>query len=78
MVTLVDEFQDCGANTITWLRGVFAELRRRGTRQDSPRGVIYPSLMAVGDDWQSIYGWRCGFHADSDTHSTHIRTVIPR
>ncbi|WP_236175237.1 hypothetical protein [Pseudomonas pseudonitroreducens] len=20
----------------------------------------------------------CGFHADSDTHSTHIRTVIPR
>jgi len=21
---------------------------------------------------------RCGFHADSDTHSTHIRTVIPR
>ncbi|HHN3380499.1 TPA: UvrD-helicase domain-containing protein [Pseudomonas aeruginosa] len=58
MVTLVDEFQDCGANTITWLRGVFAELRRRGTRQDSPRGVIYPSLMAVGDDWQSIYGWR--------------------
>ena len=22
--------------------------------------------------------WVCGFHADSDTHSTHIRTVIPR
>ena len=21
---------------------------------------------------------KCGFHADSDTHSTHIRTVIPR
>jgi len=21
---------------------------------------------------------QCGFHADSDTHSTHIRTVIPR
>ncbi|EOK5580335.1 hypothetical protein ACM6T8_003444 [Pseudomonas aeruginosa] len=20
----------------------------------------------------------CGFHADSDTHSTRIRTVIPR
>lgn len=23
-------------------------------------------------------GFICGFHADSDTHSTHIRTVIPR
>ncbi|MBU5974898.1 hypothetical protein [Pseudomonas aeruginosa] len=23
-------------------------------------------------------GTDCGFHADSDTHSTHIRTVIPR
>jgi len=22
--------------------------------------------------------YQCGFHADSDTHSTHIRTVIPR
>ncbi|MGP8775134.1 hypothetical protein ACT01K_22000 [Pseudomonas aeruginosa] len=21
---------------------------------------------------------KCGFHADSDTHSTRIRTVIPR
>ncbi len=25
-----------------------------------------------------ILGSGCGFHADSDTHSTHIRTVIPR
>ncbi|MCS9405756.1 hypothetical protein N1E65_30830 [Pseudomonas aeruginosa] len=23
-------------------------------------------------------GVKCGFHADSDTHSTRIRTVIPR
>ena len=37
---------------------------------------------------QRVLGWStaldadpmlmCGFHADSDTHSTHIRTVIPR
>jgi len=27
---------------------------------------------------QALYGPLCGFHADSDTHSTHIRTVIPR
>lgn len=58
MVTLVDEFQDCGANTISWLRGVFTELRQRGLKQHSSQGLIFPSLMAVGDDWQSIYGWR--------------------
>lgn len=58
MVTLVDEFQDCGANTISWMRGVLGELRRRGLKFRSPEGLIFPSLMAVGDDWQSIYGWR--------------------
>lgn len=58
MVTLVDEFQDCGANTISWLRGVLTELRLRRLEFRSPQGPIYPSLMAVGDDWQSIYGWR--------------------
>ncbi|WP_025752830.1 MULTISPECIES: UvrD-helicase domain-containing protein [unclassified Pseudomonas] len=58
MVTLVDEFQDCGANTISWLRGVLTELRLRRVEYRSSRGPIYPSLMAVGDDWQSIYGWR--------------------
>lgn len=31
-------------------------------------------LAAVMDEAQTD----CGFHADSDTHSTHIRTVIPR
>lgn len=58
MVTLVDEFQDCGANTISWLRGVLTELRLRRVEYRSSQGPIYPSLMAVGDDWQSIYGWR--------------------
>lgn len=58
MVTLVDEFQDCGANTISWLRGVLREQRVRGLQYQSSHGPIFPSLMAVGDDWQSIYGWR--------------------
>ena len=28
--------------------------------------------------WGGCVRLVCGFHADSDTHSTHIRTVIPR
>lgn len=57
-VTLVDEFQDCGANTISWLQGVFGELRKRRAELHTTYGKVFPSLMAVGDDWQSIYGWR--------------------
>lgn len=73
MVTLVDEFQDCGANTISWLRGVLGELRRRGQKFHSPEGVIFPSLMAVGDDWQSIYGWR----GSSPKFFQHFKQYFP-
>ncbi len=55
---LVDEFQDCGANTISWLRAVFREARHRGLNVTTSTAVYPTSLMAVGDDWQSIYGWR--------------------
>jgi superfamily I DNA/RNA helicase len=55
---LVDEFQDCGANTISWLRAVFREARRRRLHILTDTAVCPGSLMAVGDDWQSIYGWR--------------------
>ncbi|MEB0227901.1 UvrD-helicase domain-containing protein [Pseudomonas sp. 10S4] len=55
---LVDEFQDCGANTISWLRAVFREARHRGLSVTTDTAVYPASLMAVGDDWQSIYGWR--------------------
>lgn len=55
---LVDEFQDCGANTISWLRAVFREARVRGLSVTTDSAVYPASLMAVGDDWQSIYGWR--------------------
>lgn len=55
---LVDEFQDCGANTISWLRAVFREARRRRLHVLTDTANCPGSLMAVGDDWQSIYGWR--------------------
>lgn len=49
---LVDEFQDVSPQIVAWLRASLGEIRRRG---DQP---VRTSLMAVGDDWQSIYGWR--------------------
>jgi superfamily I DNA/RNA helicase len=59
MTTLmIDEFQDVGANTISWVRATFAEIERRNLRVVTDGPAAYPSLMAVGDYWQSIYGWR--------------------
>lgn len=55
---LVDEFQDVGANTISWIRATFAEIERRNLTVPTNGSPAYASLMAVGDDWQSIYGWR--------------------
>ncbi|MBI6766687.1 UvrD-helicase domain-containing protein [Pseudomonas syringae] len=55
---LIDEFQDVGANTISWVRAVFKEIERRGLVVKTRGAPAYASLMAVGDDWQSIYGWR--------------------
>ncbi|RMS89819.1 Helicase IV [Pseudomonas coronafaciens pv. oryzae] len=55
---LVDEFQDVGANTVSWIRATFAEIERRNLTVPTNGSPAYASLMAVGDDWQSIYGWR--------------------
>ena len=55
---LIDEFQDVGANTISWVRATFSEIERRGLTARTSGAPAYASLMAVGDDWQSIYGWR--------------------
>lgn len=46
---LVDEFQDISGNIVKWLVAVRRVLCRQGQ---------IGSLMVVGDDWQSIYGWR--------------------
>ncbi|QOX80936.1 UvrD-helicase domain-containing protein (plasmid) [Trichlorobacter lovleyi] len=46
---LIDEFQDISGQIVRWVIGVQETLRASG---------ITPSLMAVGDDWQSVYGWR--------------------
>ncbi|NQD94418.1 UvrD-helicase domain-containing protein, partial [Pseudomonas sp. CrR25] len=46
---LIDEFQDISPQIVQWLQAVQRHLARRGEAV---------SLMAIGDDWQSIYGWR--------------------
>jgi superfamily I DNA/RNA helicase len=46
---LIDEFQDISPLIVQWLQAVHGSLARRGEAV---------SLMAIGDDWQSIYGWR--------------------
>lgn len=46
---LIDEFQDISPQIVQWLQAVHRRLARQGQAV---------SLMAIGDDWQSIYGWR--------------------
>lgn len=46
---LIDEFQDISPQIVSWIRGCQKELVRRNKAG---------TLMCVGDDWQSIYGWR--------------------
>ena len=45
---LIDEFQDISPQIVRWLTAIQRQLARN-------KAV---SLMAIGDDWQSIYGWR--------------------
>lgn len=46
---LIDEFQDISPRIVQWLQAVQRTLAGQGATV---------SLMAIGDDWQSIYGWR--------------------
>lgn len=46
---LVDEFQDISPQIVSWLRAMQRRVKAQG---------LTPTLMAIGDDWQSIYGWR--------------------
>lgn len=55
---MIDEFQDVSPQIVSWLRASLAEIRRRGPAMHVGRNAVHSSLMCVGDDWQSIYGWR--------------------
>jgi superfamily I DNA/RNA helicase len=46
---LIDEFQDISPQIVIWLQAVHGYLARQNNA---------PTIMAIGDDWQSIYGWR--------------------
>ncbi len=46
---LIDEFQDISPQIVQWLQALHRRLDCMGNAV---------SLMAIGDDWQSIYGWR--------------------
>ena len=48
---LVDEFQDISPQIASWLQAM-----QRRLLSDNPSKPV--SIMAIGDDWQSIYGWR--------------------
>ncbi|WP_332768734.1 UvrD-helicase domain-containing protein [Pseudomonas koreensis] len=51
---MIDEFQDVSGLNVSWVRQCCKEIRTRNQGQPG----LGNSLMAVGDDWQSIYGWR--------------------
>jgi superfamily I DNA/RNA helicase len=55
---MIDEFQDVSPQIVSWLRASLREVRRRGADLQRGRNAQHSSLLGVGDDWQSIYGWR--------------------
>lgn len=55
---MIDEFQDVSPQIVSWLRASLREVRSRGSALHGGRGAQRSSLLCVGDDWQSIYGWR--------------------
>ncbi|OWP69776.1 UvrD-helicase domain-containing protein [Pseudomonas sp. K2I15] len=55
---MIDEFQDVSPQIVSWVRASLREIRSRGPAMHVGRGAQRSSLLCVGDDWQSIYGWR--------------------
>lgn len=55
---MIDEFQDVSPQIVSWIRASLAEILSRGPAMHVGRGAQRSSLLCVGDDWQSIYGWR--------------------
>ena len=46
---LIDEFQDISPQIVDWLKNIQSYISSRNGD---------PTIEAIGDDWQSIYGWR--------------------
>ena len=55
---MIDEFQDVSPQIVSWIRASLAAIRSRGAALHIGRAAQHSSLLCVGDDWQSIYGWR--------------------
>lgn len=55
---MIDEFQDVSPQIVSWIRASLSEIRSRGPAMHVGRCAQRSSLLCVGDDWQSIYGWR--------------------
>ncbi|MFC6949660.1 UvrD-helicase domain-containing protein [Paraburkholderia dipogonis] len=49
---VIDEFQDISPQIVNWLVSCQRQLA------DAEDPDKFPTLMAIGDDWQAIYGWR--------------------
>ncbi|VVE20095.1 UvrD-helicase domain-containing protein [Pandoraea terrigena] len=49
---VIDEFQDISPQIVHWLVSCQRQLA------DTENPDKFPTLMAIGDDWQAIYGWR--------------------
>jgi superfamily I DNA/RNA helicase len=46
---LIDEFQDISPQIVAWLKNIQSYISAHNGN---------PTIEAIGDDWQSIYGWR--------------------
>jgi len=55
---MIDEFQDVSPQIVSWIRASLSAIRSRGAAMHIGRAAQHSSLLCVGDDWQSIYGWR--------------------
>ena len=68
---LIDEFQDISPQIASWLKACQRRLAITGRN---------PTIMAIGDDWQSIYGWRGSapeFFIHFDEHFPVHKDVAP-
>jgi hypothetical protein len=69
---LIDEFQDISPLIVQFVQGLHEELHRRTNRQE------HPTLLAVGDDWQSIYGWRGSAPRFFLKFATFFKGAVPK